>query len=405
MSSSKRIGFQSSLLVNWSVIALSFGLSLLAWWRSADAVASLLLTLAAVGVISRLWGMAALKDLDVTVRAESTVLSVGRSAEVTYLIENNKFLPLVWIELCQDVPKNGCMEPDGSMTLRKYSEEETLFTEKESAYMRRFAFLLGHSEITWSCVWTGKRRGIYRPGDLMIRSGDGFGLTQSVNTVSGLKDKLFVVWPKIVPVRTSALLSNLFSGGTGRSGWAEDSTILRDEREYQEGDNWKRIDWRTAARTNELYTKQYERIRPQSVLIAVETGSFSDPEEALSIAASLLYDLHEKGIAAGLTLPSTQEKEAVLIRPDDPYSGLSDCLYELADHDVSTAGRGSFPLRAIASAAEETAQIWILGESQSSIASGDLASLLIFAAPRYITAEGSAGSVSFSQVRDGGEGV
>lgn len=399
MNNAKSIGFQSALLVNRTVIATAFVLSLLAWWLKADAIAVLLLTLSAVGLISHLWGMYALHDLTVQVETKSTVLSVGRSAVVSYHIENNKLLPLVWLEICQEAPKNGCMEPDESMTLRRFSEEEEKVSGRKEAYMRRFAFLMGHSELTWECTWTGRKRGVYRPTDLILRSGDGFGLTQSVCEAEGLKDRVFVVWPKIVPVRTSLLLKNLWSGRTGRSGWTEDITVLRDEREYQEGDSWKRIDWRTAARTDELYTKHYELIRPQSVLIAVESSSFQDPEEALSIAASLICGLSDQGIAAGLALPATKEKEAVLIRPDDPAGSPADCLFELADHDVETAAEDGFSIRAIASAADEAGQIWIMGESRDRIAGSALAQALAFLSPGFITAEEGQNSLSFSQIR------
>lgn len=406
MNHSKSIGFSSAMLVNKPVIIASFVLSLLAWWLRADAVAILLLTLCAIGLMSRLWGMFSLKDLDVSVITESTILSVGQSAAVTYKIENNKALPLVWLELCQDVPKNHCLEPEledrGSdtvpgMTLREFSEEEAKITGKKNAYMRRFAHLAGHSDLIWSCSFVGKRRGVYRPSDLTVRSGDGFGLTQSVCEVPGLSDTVFVVWPKIVPVRTSFLLRNLWSGRTGRSGWTEDITVLRGEREYMPGDSWKRIDWRTAARTDELYTKQYELIRPQSVLFAVESYSFDDPEEALSITASLIFELSMQGIAAGIALPATKEKESVLIRPDDPAYERNACLFELADHDVCTASEAGFPIRTLAQSAQEIGQIWIVGKSTESIMAGRVGSALSFASPGYITEENA--GISFSQIR------
>ncbi len=403
MSGSKHVGFQSSLIVNRGLIAACFVLSLLAWRLGLDAVAALLLALSIIGLISYLWGMFALKDLEIRVTAETTVLSVGQSAETTYQIENNKALPLVWLEICQDVPKNGCLEPDSSMTLRSFSETEAELAGRENAYMRRFAFLMGHSDLTWKCRWTGRRRGVYRPQDLLVRSGDGFGLTQSVCEYSGMKNDLFVVWPKIIPVQTAPLLRNLWTGRTGRSGWTEDITILRDERLYQEGDSWKRIDWRTAARTDELYTKQFERIRPQSLLLAVETYAFENAEEALSLAASLLCELFSQGISAGLVLPATGQKESILIRPDG--SELQKCLFEIADHDESTAFPDGFRVRSIAAAAEESGHLWIMGKDRNSIAAGKLGSALRYLAPGFITEEACAGSVSFAEIRSGGDGV
>ena len=399
MNKSSRVGFSSALLVNTGVIIGAFAFSLLAWWLKADAIAILLLTLAATGLISRVWGKYSLKDLSVTLKAQSSILSVGQSETIDYRIENNKFLPLVWLEICQDVPKNGCMVPDGSMKLRTFTEEEAQASQRSQAYMRRFAFLMGHSELSWSCKWTGVKRGVYRPDNVVIRSGDGFGLTQSIGETTGLKGTAFVVWPKIIPVHTAPLLRNILNGNAGRYGYAEDISVLRDEREYQNGDSWKRIDWRTAARTDELYTKRFETIRPQSLILAIETVSFEDPEEALSLAASLIYELNQKGIRAGLALPATAEKEAVFIRPDDPSFSFEDCLFELADHDADSAIEDSFQVRGILNAAQECGHVWIFGECRKDLITTKLASALNVMPAGYITRQGDAGSIPFASIR------
>lgn len=398
MNKSRRVGFTSALLVNKYIIAILFGASLLAWRLGADSVAALLLTLSAVGLMSLLWGMHSLKDLEITVRTESSVLSVGRSVRAEYTIENNKILPLVWLEICQEVPKNDCLAPDASMTLREFTPEEAEYSGLASAYMRRFAFLMGHKEISWDCEWTGTARGVYRPGNLIVRSGDGFGLTQSVCEVECFKGKTFVVWPEIIPVNTELLLKNIWSGHTGKSGYTEDISVLRDEREYRHGDSWKRIDWRMAARSDELYTKQFELIRPQSILLIVETAGLSEPEEGLSIAASLLWELSAKGVAVGLALPATKEKDSVLLRPDDPGVSVEDCLFELSDHDVNRA-MTVFNIRGILSASEEAGQIWIIGENRNSILAGRLAQSLGAVSPGIICASDDGTGLSFDRIR------
>ena len=387
-------------MVNNAIIAICFGLSVIAWWLGTDLIATVLLTLGVVGLISHIWGMYALSKLEISVQADSTVLSAGQSITIGYHIENNKALPLIWLEICQDVPKNDCLIPDEEMKLREFSEEEANYSGRKSAYMRRMAFLMGNSEADFECRWTGKRRGVYRPSDLVVRSGDGFGLTQSVGSIEGLAGKTFVVWPKLVPVDTSVFLRNIWSGRTGRFGWSEDISVLRDEREYQAGDNWKRIDWRTAARTDELYTKQFEMIRPQSILFIIETATFSDREEALSVAASLIFELSGKGMSVGLSLPATAGKEAVLLRPDDPGTTLERCMYELSDHDCDTAVFDGFNIREIVSAHESAGQVWIISQDEDSLLKGRLHAALSFAAPRLLCAMADGGAASFDSIRE-----
>ena len=399
MKSRKGIGFQSALLVSTPVIAGFFVLSLISWWLGASAIAVLFLTFSVIGGISHIWGMSALKNVGARVRYGSTGLSAGESTAFSYEISNDKLLALTWLEICQDVPENGCLMPDGTMTLRVFSEAESEYSGKKNAYMRRFAFLLGHRTLSFSCVWTGKRRGVYRPGNLYIRTGDGFGLTQSVSEIPGLSGRTFAVWPGIIPVNSSLLMRNVWTGTAGRMGWTEDITLLRDEKEYKEGDSWKRIDWRTAARTGELYTKYFEKIRPQSVILAVDTAAFSDKEQALSVAASLLYDLYAKGVPAGLALPATKRKEAVLIRPDAALSELETLLFELADHDAENASPDDFNVRGILSASEEAGHIWIMGENEGSVRAGRLYRALSGVSPGILCADEGSGALSFSRIR------
>ena len=399
MKNRNGIGFQSALLVNKWIIAGFFVLSVLSVWLGALPIAMLFLALAVMGSVSYLWGMKALDRLKVDVTAESASIVCGQKLEFCYEIENQKFLPLIWLEICQDVPKNDCLTPDDAMTLRVFSEQEAEYSGKDKAYMRRFPFLLGHRSLSFSCVWTGSRRGVYRPDDIIVRSGDGFGLTQSVGSAKGLKGKTFVVWPKIVPVNSALLLRDLWSGSAGHMGWSEDITILRDEKEYREGDSWKRIDWRTAARTDELYTKYFERIRPQSVMLVLDTAGLSDAEEGISITASLLWDLTEKGISAGLSLPATPEKEALVIRPNDANSTLDDLMFELSDHSASDASCDDHNIRSILAAAEDAGQVWIIGEDPKSIRSGRLYAALMSVSPRMICAVSDAGTVTFESLK------
>ena len=64
----------------------------------------------------------------------------------------------------------------------RFDEIEAGVEGKAAIYRRRIIFLMGMQTLTWDTVWTARRRGIYRPGRFTLRSGDGFGLTQSSQT-------------------------------------------------------------------------------------------------------------------------------------------------------------------------------------------------------------------------------
>ncbi len=375
MSKKKQLGFQSALLVSVGVIAGSFAASLLAWFLDETALAVLLMAVAAAGLMSRLWGMGALKKVELQVTAEQECISVGQTLTLRYTLKNNKALPLLWLELCQDVPGRDCLRPDESFRRRAFSPEEAAYCGQEEAYMRRLAFFMGWSELQWDTIWTGERRGVYRPRDFVLRSGDGFGLTQATATLPGLQDRVLVVWPRLQPVKTEVFLRHVWSGSTGKTGWSEDPTVMKGVRAYQPGDPWKRIDWRQAARTDELMIRQFDTVTPLSILFVLDPASLEDPEEGISLVASLLLSLRRSGVACGLALPATGQKGALLLRPEDPAVTAERCLYALAELEAETA-TACFDEAALISACAEGCQTWLVAGSAGAVSAPALAGRL-----------------------------
>ena len=379
--SGHRSGFDSALLVSGYVIIGAFVLSLLAWWSGLDAVAALLLTIAAVGLVSRLWGERALRRLELTVEGSGTALCVGETLTLRYTIENKKALPLGFLR-------------------REYSAEESAYIGREGAYVRRFAFLMGWRSLSWECAWRGVRRGVYRPGGLTLRSGDGFGLTERSRETDALAGQVFAVWPERVEVDVAPLLRDIWSGTTGRAGWVEDPSVLRGERLYQPGDPWKRIDWRTAARTDELYVRQYDTIMPQSLLFILDSATLDDAEAGISLVGSLLLELAGRGVSCGLALPRTASAAALLLRPDDPAVTAEALMFALADFDAETAEVGGFDRRSLVSAAGSVGRVYMVGQEKNTLAAGTLAGALEQNGLRYICRE-RGGGLCFDELRRG----
>ncbi len=387
----KKIGFQSALLVSVGVIAAAFVGAILAFWVGMTGAGVLLMAVSVTGLVSRLWGLNALRGLEAEVLPEHETLSVGQSVTVHYTLKNNKALPLIWAEVCQDVPVRGCLEPDDGFRLRRFSEDEARATGRSEAYMRRFAFVMGMSTLSWDTEWTGVRRGVYRPQDLVLRSGDGFGLTQSSGEVAGLRGRVLVVWPKLVPVETWPFLRHVWTGSTGKAGWQEDPTVMRGERAYQPGDAWKRIDWRTAARTDELMVRQFDTVTPLSVLFILDAASFADKEEAISIVASLIRTLSAQGVDCGLALPATDGRETLLLRPEDPAVTAPRCLFALSEFDAETAG-AHFDDISILLTAAQTGQVWLVAESAKQTRCAVLAGKLSESGVRLLAARDEPGA-------------
>ncbi len=369
MDKRRQVGFQSALLVSTGAVAVCFVGSVLAWWIGLAGVGVMLMAVAIVGLVSRLWGLFALRGVSVSVQAERETISVGQTTVLHYEIENKKFLPLIWLELCQDVPPRRCLTPDSSFQPLDVPQPPNEQGEEQPPlhfFMRRFAFLGSYQAMEWDTVRTGERRGVYRPGVMTLRSGDGLGLTQSDGTVPGLTGRTLVVWPKIIPVETWPFLRHVWTGNTGKSGWSEDPTVMKGIRAYQPGDPWKRIDWRTAARTDELMIRQFDTVTPLSVLFILDAASLADKEEAISITASLILALERSGVDCGLALPATREKPPILLRPEDSGVTAAMCLFALAEFDADSATE-RYNETALLITAAQTGQVWFVGEGAASM--------------------------------------
>ena len=381
-NSKKRVSVLSSLLVMTPTILSAFVISLVLNRLGFTALSIFLFSASVVGLLSRLWGLYVLRRVEVQLTADRETLSVGDSATLSYTVSNNKLLPVMWLELCQDVPGNDCMAPDGGFSLHRFTEMEAGVEGKSAIYRRRILFLMGLQTLSWDTVWTAKRRGVYRPGRFTLRSGDGFGLTQSNQSVSA-GDHVFVVWPKLVPVITEPFFRNVWQGGTGRRGYVEDPTVLRGLRDYLPGDSWKHIDWRVAARQDDIQVRKFETILPSTVHFVLDVKSFLDLsaqndelEQAISVLASLILELDGLGIHCGLSLPQGTGTPGVDLNPEDPSITGRDLLYALAALDAEGA-TGSFDEAALETLSQTVGQLWLLTYSGERLACTSLVDRLL----------------------------
>jgi len=367
----------SSLITSPFIIAASFVGSILINWAGLTWPTIFLFSVFFVGLTARLWGFFALRRINVSISGNSLTMMIGDSAELTYTVENNKLLPLTWMELCIDAPVNGCVSPDSGFSLFSCQEEQMEEEVYRELYRRRILFLMSFQSISWGTVWMARRRGVYEASKVSLRSGDGFGLTRSMQDIT-TDAILFIVWPKIVPVDTAPFFRNVWQGSAGRRGHVEDPTVLHGLRDYIPGDMWKRIDWRMAARTDELMVRKFETILPSTIHFVLDIASFPDTsgddcelEESISVIASLILELSAAGIKCGLSLPRGKGFPTVDISPEDPSTDARDLLNSLAALNAGDAV-GGFDEGFIESLSRTVGQVWFVAYSGLSISCPDL---------------------------------
>ena len=361
----KHVETLSSVLVFRSAIIVSFLASLIMNWLELGIFAVLLFSISVLGVVSRIWGLFSLRKVEARIAAEKSTMSVGDTAVISYTLTNNKLLPVMWLELCQDVPDNDCLLPDSGFSRYEITPGDAGVEERTPYFRKSIVFLWSYQSISWNTTWSARRRGLYIIDRLFVRSGDGFGLTHSTQSLSA-GSHLLIVWPKIVSITTIPFFRNVWQGVTGRSGYVEDPTVVQGLRDYLPGDIWKHIDWRVAARQDELQVRKYETMLPGTVHFILDVKSFLDIsaendelEEAISILASLILDLENLGIQCGLSIPGGTDFQPVNISPESVDTSGRDLLYALSALKADMA-MGDFDEAAIYSISQTVGQVWML---------------------------------------------
>ena len=330
-------------------------------------IAGLALFLFILAVVARVWGALAMKNVSLRVGADRTMLYPGQTAEITYTVENDKLIPLIWMELAQDMPERRCIMPESG-----FEEDTRLVFEGESpsrkvpVLKKGFSFILGNSTTETPTLWRANRRGRYVPSGLFLRSGDGFGLARTACDFAADDVPVMYVLPQHIQTDISMMLRDQWDCAAGRRGYAEDMTVLRGLRQYQDTDSWKRINWRIAARSDEIQVNLFETIQPRSAYFVFDGESFcglsedlSELETALEILGSMISDLFAAGVPCGLSLPKSKRMPAADVaangeRPEKLLCMLAayDCLGELDEerHPVPSCFSAGAPYTAAATA-------------------------------------------------------
>jgi len=146
-------------------------------------------------------------------------------------------------------------------------------------------------------------RGKFEIGPVHLRVADSFGLVELERSASGRTT--FVVTPRVVPLSRTVISRTWAGEGEGRarltSTAGEDDVIPR---EYRDGDELRRVHWRSTARYGELMVRREEQRWRNRATIFLDTrsrshaghGMASSFEAAVSAAASVGTHIASEGL-------------------------------------------------------------------------------------------------------------
>jgi uncharacterized protein (DUF58 family) len=173
-------------------------------------------------------------------------------------------------------------------------------------------------------------RGIHRLGPMRIHATDRFGMVHRTIT-AGQRDEV-IVHPRVVdldPMVLSGASVGAGSGHLGARGAATDDVIPR---EYQPGDEVRRMDWKASARTGALMVRSEENPWRSAITMIIDLRAAAhrghEPESSVDFALSMAASIGCLALENGwdLTVRSTDD---IALFIGSPMTGVRAERHEL----------------------------------------------------------------------------
>lgn len=361
--SDKPKGASSNFVTGYGIIALVI-LFIIAAYFKIEGLPLFLLVVIAIAGLCYVWGRYSLDKLKIEVEGTSSRVFPDEDVTFSFSVENDKMLPLLYLEI-------------------DYFEETPDFLNPEEELTNRITWLMSYQKISSEVRIKAKKRGIAILDSISATSGDGFGLSTDRRKFE-LDDKyLIVVYPRVFPLDPAELVRDTIDMHAGDRGYMDDYTLFRGSRDYLPGDSIRFINWRMLARQGELNVNLYEPLVPQSITFLLDLKSFTvwreefnnsgafyvleefhdeKLEDMISLTASAIIALTEKKVKCTLVLPRYGEKADEIIRSESIDTQVPDLLTALSA--ISYKGEdAAFSKNEILRNSNSFGQVYAVGES------------------------------------------
>jgi len=249
--------------------------------------------------VSWLWSRYSLDRISYSRRLHFYRGFPGENVDCQVVVENEKFLPLGWLELRDRWPWGAAPEDESKLAGSQTSEYGTL----------RILFTMrGFHRIRREIKLRLRKRGVFTLGPLEALSGDPFGFFESRKKVDN-RQKI-VVYPEMIPVEQMKLNPDDPFGLTkANKRLYEDSTRPIGVRDYRPEDGFRQIHWPATARIGTLQTRVFQPISGLDLVICMNVATFEPHwqgvrpellEALLSTSATLAYQSYLSGYRVGL---------------------------------------------------------------------------------------------------------
>ncbi len=219
--------------------------------------------------LSFLWARLHLRGLEITTRRGADRLQVGQQTESRIRVNSRSALTKLWLEVAEQ-------------------------TDLPGVTSRTVVTLPAHDVRNWKVSLPCNRRGVFSLGPVRVTTGDPFGLFRFSRDYGESQKLLVLPRPEELPYFW-APPAHLVGEGPERRRTHYVTPNAASVREYQPGDSYNRIHWRSTARLNRLMVKTFEMDPTSNVWVLLDLqaaahfgeGDDSSEEYAVRVAASL----------------------------------------------------------------------------------------------------------------------
>lgn len=244
-----------------------------------------------VGLGARAWAALAFSRLRYSRKPTHTRAFCGDVLILESMLANPRLLPLPWLEIWEQLPV--ALQPEGV--------RERSFAEQHRVWVCRGLAVWPYQRVRWRRQLRCIRRGVFRLGEIRLRSGDPFGFFERERGVPDHTEVM--VYPAIVPLRRLSLpLHHPSLDVVSSSSLISDPTRTATVREYQPDDPQRLIHWASTAHRGSLQVRVLEPATSLHVSILLDVHGFSFGiyedellEMTLSAIASIAIFLQGKG--------------------------------------------------------------------------------------------------------------
>ena len=249
-----------------------------------------------IGIVPDLWYRSALRHLNVYQQVNEHHLFFGEEVKLSMSIENQKLLPLPWLQV------ENSITPPLTILAKQATKREKIGQIANTWLLWSFQRVTRHYRMYCQA------RGCYIFGPVKLRSRDPLGWLESELVVP--ERETILIYPLIASLEALGLsFLHPFGEHLTTRRLLEDPLRIAGVRDYQLGDDPRRIHWKATAHAGTLRSKIYEYSGLRRILLLLDAWNYSKAwmsadleiqELCITVAASLAVWALDEGYSVGL---------------------------------------------------------------------------------------------------------